>query len=197
VERWLGRHWGVSARAKVEFWKAMVGSVVRYGSEVWWPLAKPGTDLERVQLKFLKGVLRVQRGTKDEFVRGELGCFELERDRNKMMLIWLGRLEVMGDQRWARKVYLHEWRNVTNGAKMKTWKAKVGELIREYGLGEALESLRETGELKVWMKLVKESVEEKAIEVWKDGVRAGSKLGVYLRVKTEWGFEEYCEGPTP
>ena len=32
---WLGRHWGVSPRAKVEVWSAVVGAQLRYGSEVW------------------------------------------------------------------------------------------------------------------------------------------------------------------
>ena len=35
MEWWLGRHWGVSPRAKVDVWSAVVGAQLRYGSEVW------------------------------------------------------------------------------------------------------------------------------------------------------------------
>ena len=38
-----------------------------------------------------------------------------------------------------------------------------------------------------------EAVEGRAEEEWRDGVRAGKKLGTYLRLKEKWGFEEYFE----
>ena len=45
-----------------------------------------------------------------------------------------------------------------------------------------------------WQKKVREEVEKRAVQEWKDGVRRGKKLDVYLRIKDMWGFEEYLEG---
>ena len=79
---WFGRHWGVSPRAKVEVWSAVVGAQLRYGSEVWWPGALEERELERVQLAYLKEVMRLNRSTTNEF-RGEVGMFGGKREREK------------------------------------------------------------------------------------------------------------------
>jgi hypothetical protein len=77
---------------------------------------------------------------------------------------------------------------------MKMWKTQVEELVREYGLSGALGELRVGKDVDEWQAQVREKVEGRAEEVWREGVRAGKKLGAYLRVKEEWGFEEYLEG---
>ena len=45
-----------------------------------------------------------------------------------------------------------------------------------------------------WQRVVGEVVLERAVEEWRNGVRAGKKLGPYVRVEEERGFEEYLEG---
>jgi hypothetical protein len=109
MQWWLGRHWGVSPRAKVDVWSAVVGAQLRYGSEVWWPGVYEARELEKVQLGYLKEVLRLNRSTTNEFVRGEVDLFEVKREREKAMLVWMGRMECMGEERWARKLYKAEW----------------------------------------------------------------------------------------
>lgn len=171
---------------------------MRYGSEVWWPGVLEERELEKVQLAYLKEVMRLNRSTTNEFVRGEVGMFEVKREREKAMLMWLGRLECMGRDRWARRLYDAEWVQGPGkqGVKrMKTWKKHVQGLVGAYGLGEALGWLRAEKGLAGWQKEVQEAVDRVAEEVWWTGVRAGKKLGAYLRVKEQWGMEEYLEGP--
>ena len=72
LEGWLGRHWEVGPRIKLDVWKSTVGAVLRYGSEVWFADVREEIELERVQLKIIKQVLRLNRSTVDEFVRGEV-----------------------------------------------------------------------------------------------------------------------------
>ena len=167
MKGWLGKHWGVSPRVKVEVWKGMVGSVMRYGSEVWFPMVVGTRDLEAVQLGWVKSVLRLNGGTTDEFVRGEVGLFELKRERDKSMLVWLGRLEMMSEDRWARRVYDVEWNVV--GKQRKSWKTKVGELVRGYNLVEEFEKLRKEGNIKEWKKVVQDAVREVLVDEWEDG----------------------------
>ena len=164
-----------------------------FGSEVWFPGVKEEIELERVQLRYVKEVLRVNDSTTDEFVRGEVGLFELKRERDKSMLVWYGKLLMMGKERWARKVFDMEWMEVGIGVRhLKSWRSKVEELVMEYGLEEWVKqgSVNEVE----WKEEVRNAVEARAIDVWKDGVRAGKKLNTYCRVKKEWGMEEYLEG---
>lgn len=194
---WLGRHWGVSPRAKVDVWSAVVGAQLRYGSEVWWPGVYEEREMEKVQLGYLKDVMRLNRSTTNEFVRGEIGMYEVKRDRVKAMLVWMGRLECMGRERWARRLFEAEWvqgRGKQGVKRMTTWKKRVQGLVGAYGLGEALRWLRVEKDLPGWQKEVQEAVDRVAEEDWWTGVRAGKKLGPYLRVKEEWGMEAYLEG---
>ena len=67
--------------------------------------------------------------------------------------------------------------------------------VGAYGLGEALGWLRAETGLAGWQKKVQDAVDRVAEEAWWTGMRAGKKLGAYLRVKEEWGMEEYLQGP--
>ena len=76
---WLGKHRGVSPRAKLEVWTATVGAVLRYGSEVWFPGVLGERRLEAVQLGFLKKVLRVSSGTRSWRNYGRGSCMSRGR----------------------------------------------------------------------------------------------------------------------
>ena len=189
IQYWLGRHWEISAGVKVAVWKAMVLSILRYGAEVWFLNKIPSRDLEGVQLRMLKSVLRVNKSTTDEFVRGELGAFELERARDKSMLVWLGRIMKLDNDRWVRRLFNTEWQANRKG--MRTWNWKAFDLLSKYSLREELDRWKIEGMTTKWKTIVAEAVERKAIEDWRDGVRSGKKLTLYYKLKTEWGFEEY------
>ena len=132
IQYFLGRHWDISARVKVEVWRSLVLSVMKYGSEVWYLNKVPARDLEAVQLGMLKSVLRINRSTTDEFVRGEVGRLELERERDISMLVWMGRILKMGTGRWARRVWSVEWQVIKKGS--RSWKWKAQDLVAKYGL---------------------------------------------------------------
>ena len=85
MNRWLLRHWEISVKVKVHVWRAIVGSILRYGSEVWFPLVQEEIRLEEVQLEMLRRVMRLTAGTTAAFMRGETGLFEVRRYRDKAM----------------------------------------------------------------------------------------------------------------
>ena len=187
----------MSPRAKVTVWEAVVGAQLRYGSEVWWPGVLEERELEKVQLAFLKDVLRLNRSTTNEFVRGEVGRVEVKREREQAMLVWLGRLVCMKERRWPRRLFEKEWkqgRGRRGVKRLKMWRTKVDEVVEEYGLRGELENLKIGKKMEEWRKNVREKVEKRAVQEWRDGVRRGKKLEVYLRIKERWGFEEYLEG---
>ena len=58
---------------------------------MWWADKVETRKLEAVQMEVLRWLLKVSDSATNDFVRGEMGVFELERERHKAMLIWLGR----------------------------------------------------------------------------------------------------------
>jgi hypothetical protein len=189
MQFWLGRHWEISPRVKVDVWKSMVGSVLRYGSEVWFLNKLPARNLEAVQLGMIKSTLRVNKSTTDEFVRGEVGVFELERERDRSLLLFFGRIMEMDEDRWVKKLWCAEWDTKKKG--FRSWNWKVDELIKRYGISEEAVKLKEGVLKEKWGNVVRNAVRTKAIEGWRDGIRQGKKLQVYNKIKTEWGFENY------
>ena len=57
----------------------------------------------------VKSTLKVNKSTTDEFVRGEVGVFELERERDRSLLRFFGRIMKMCEERWVKKVWRVEW----------------------------------------------------------------------------------------
>jgi hypothetical protein len=141
----------------------------------------------------IKQVLRINVSTTDEFVRGEVGMFELERERDRTMLAWAGRVVGMGKERWVRRVYDIAWKEINRG-RVKSWKRRVQDLLAKYGLVKEFEKLKEGALEDKWDRRVRDEVQRQAIEDWRDGVQRGRKLDLYAKVKKEWGFEEYLEG---
>ena len=126
-----------------------------------------------------------------------MGAIELKRERHKAMLIWLGKIMHMSKERWPRRVY-EEWSTTKvdkSNWKIKSWREVVEGLVKEYRLQEQVGRLKEKVlTVEQWEEIVKNRVEEVAVEDWRIGVLAGRKLEVYRGVKTEWGFEKYLEG---
>ena len=58
----------------MEVWKAMVGSGMKYGGEVWWGGKVEDRNLESVQLGVYKHLLRLNVSSTDAFVKGEVGA---------------------------------------------------------------------------------------------------------------------------
>jgi hypothetical protein len=190
---WLGRHWEVSPKIKVEVWKVMVGSILRYGSEVWFATKNEDRDLESIQLQWFKNVLRVSGSTSSHFIRGELAVFELKRLRDIALLGWQGKLWVMDENRWPRKVFKHGW-GYNCGVRSKSRDSKVNELLKEYDLSDEANAVI-TGELPIaeWVTVVKTKVENVAVQEWRKGVNECKKLRLYEALKKDWGFESYLE----
>ena len=62
-----------------QLFDAFVGSTAKYGAEIWG--YTKSKDIERLHLKFLKRLLRVNQSTCNAFVYGELGRYPLYINR--------------------------------------------------------------------------------------------------------------------
>ena len=56
---------------------------------------------------------------------------------------------------------------------------------------QKLEEWKGGGNERDWRAEVRKAVFGKALEDWKDAVRAGKKLDLFALLKREWGFEKY------
>ena len=63
------------------------------------------------------------------------------------------------------------------------------QLLAEYSLQQKLEEWQGGGTERDWRAEVRKAVFGKALEDWKDAVRAGKKLDLFALLKREWGFD--------
>jgi hypothetical protein len=190
------RHFGISVRAKMQVWQAIMGSSMRYGSEVWWAQTKDENALEAIQLGAMKNILRINRSTTTAFVRGELALPELSRARDKSMLMWAGQVASMTDTRWPSRLANSTFAVKSNlGSNRKPWSRIVQQTVEKYGVGRALDEMRAgLSSREEWGRTVEQAICAKMIEEWRDDVLRGRKLENYSNIKMAWGFERFLEG---
>ena len=190
------RHFGISVRAKMQVWQAIVGSSMRYGSEVWWAQTKDAAALEAIQLGAMKNILRLNRSTTTAFVRGELALPELSRARDKSMLMWAGQVAGMPDTRWPRRLSINTFVVKANlGCNRKPWSRIVQLTAEKYGIARALDDMRAGfSSSEDWGSVVDKAIHANMIDEWRDDVLRGKKLDNYSNIKREWGFERFLEG---
>jgi hypothetical protein len=180
----------VSVEVKMRLWKAIGEARMKYGMEVWWADKLQKKCLERVELGWSKKVLGVGVTTNDEFVKGELELKGLVAEGERMRLRWLGRLCVMDEGRWAKRVSKVQWgkRNGGGGVRRKGWVVLCKELVKKYRLEEELRKL-ESGEegLEEWFENVDVKVCEGVEREWRLKVLSEKKLSLYSRLKKRMG----------
>lgn len=111
-----------------------------YGLEVWgW---KRWEEVERIQNKFVKMALGVNRNTPDYIWKMEAGRCSLEIETRRRAGNYLLEILKMGEERWPRICLMEEIRNIKNGYPSE-WGRKLEKAFREVGDGEGLTWIQE------------------------------------------------------
>jgi len=92
-------------RQATYIWTWPVRCCAEYAVDVWCAPADEWNDLERVQVDVARNVLRVDRASKHDFVRGELGWMRLVTRRHLSRLRYLWRLLTMSPTRWPARLF--------------------------------------------------------------------------------------------
>ena len=88
---------------QIEMFNKTIKPILLYGSEIW---GFGNNDvLERVQLKFLKYVLKLKRSTPNYMVYGETGCTPLSIDIDEIMISFWCRLTKDASTKLSSIVY--------------------------------------------------------------------------------------------
>ena len=154
-----------------ELWKGVAVPACMYGAEIINYRKSDMEDLERTQNKVARLALGAPKYTAVEGLRGELGYSTWEERIAKAHILFARKLEVMDDDRWARKLLLHRAAN-------SQWKRETEKLERKWntvGMG--------------WLD-AKKQVEEQGVIKWKEGMQEKSTLR-WLRNK-EKPRKEWC-----
>ena len=185
---------GLSTKAAINAWKALIRPVLEYAAEVVDHGANgEWEEAERIQLSMAKRILGAQAKTTDAAVRGELGWWTLKGRRDMLRLRYWGKLTRMKSKRWTRRVYVRSREEFEKGE--KTWCTYTHKLLHDLDMEGVWES-EETGDKSEWNTRVFEAIQEREIVMWREQLKSKPKLRTYETIKNELELELYLSSST-
>ena len=173
-------------------WKNIAVPGIMYGMNVLGATEKELRDLEIIQNKIGRLALGGNKLEGVESIRGEMGWSTFEERYIKATLNYKVRLEKMGENRWAKKIY----REMGNTSKwLKGCVRSVGKIGmgRKFELGQGGRGMEwklcqgegDDGDFEVreWKVIINKKVEEYGLEKWKRGMENKTTMEIYRKKK--------------
>jgi hypothetical protein len=179
----------LTPKVYLQLFDSYVTPILEYGSEIWYR----GIDvkqIEKVQLRYLKMILKVKSSTSTLALYGDTGRFPLSlRLKVKQVKYWV-RLVQLPDNAIVKQIY--NTMVQLDSLNYKTWCSNVKNLLYEYGFGHfwvGQESLPAN-----IVDIFKESVYRRFTNWWHDEINNIVKnpiLRTYCQFKSTFGIEPY------
>ena len=164
-------------------WKAVVRPVVEYGGEIWG--ARERSQVEGVQLEMGRKILGVPKHTAREVIRGDLGWWTLRARRDRARLTYWEKLRRLGDDRLVKRIYDLGREEYRKGRNPRSWCKETEKIMAKYGLLAEWRSEITKDKGAQWRKQMKEIIQKKEEEGWKERMSRRSKLRNYRKFKTK------------
>ena len=189
------RRLGLSVKAAIRSWEALVLPILEYGCEIWgdgkW------READQLQHEMGKRILGVSKRTSNAVVRGELGWQRLEARRDLARLRFWGKIILMSEDRLVKKVYRIRKAAVEQGSDKKNWCWHTKALLEQLGLGQVWVSEQIGATHAGWISQVKAVIKDREQKLWRLEVERKPKLRVYANLKTNLEPELYLEHENP
>lgn len=170
--------WGCNRFVLVrELWKAVHVPVLTFANAVICLSAATRQWLERGQREVGRLALACHGRVAVEAIQGDLGWSSYEAREARSKAAYEGRLRLMNDQRWARRVFRY-----TAIKGMNTpWRRRLHNLCRKYSL--FTDPVQEDSERK-WAVGVRNRVQEAETSMWQAAMEKKPSLALYRAHKT-------------
>ena len=182
----------VSADVLWKIFDAKIKPVLHYGSEIWGTIEAP--DIERVQTKFCKRILRINTRVPDIAVRGEMGRFPLKYNRIYNILNYWLRIISMDGSRITKDSYSMQLQWVDHSH--RCWLTGVRDILFNYGFGEVWLN-QGPGDLNMFKSLLKQRCKDFGFQEWEMKVNSMNRLRFYRLFKSNFDQEPYIDKLEP
>jgi len=174
----------LSVAAKRTLLLMAIRPVLEYASGVWLPSCKDSEKLETVQLKAARSILQCAVTTPSLALRGDLRLELLSVRREVSVVGWRRRVEMMGEDRYPRRVWEASWPKLRRGGEVKSWRREVTRVMQRARIRE---EMLEDSSIEDLRKLVCDS--------YVDGEMVGGrKLEAYRKLGDEACLQPYLQG---
>ena len=173
----------------LKLFNVLVKPVVLYGAELWG--SEKCDILKRLQLRFFKYVLSINKLTSSMMVYGELGAIPLDVDIKSRMLTFWARLRSGEKHKISNTIYSLLYTSDEKNIFKSEWVETVKTTLNNCGFSELWLNQSLPCSIKVFKHSVKIRLKYQFIQKWHDIISQGGKCTVYRINKTSFGFESY------
>ena len=163
--------------SKLKLFESIVVPILCYGCEVWG--FDNVNDIEKIQIRFYKNILGLNRNTSNISVFGELGRYPLNIIiKERILKYWLKSL-IKNDVR--NKMYQQERYAIVNNNNNVNWASKVKNLLYSLGLNyiwDQQDYIHET-QLLYYTNICKARLRDQYVQHFFTNISNNIRLGIY------------------
>jgi hypothetical protein len=198
------QHGGMTVAAGIGVWSTLVRPLLEYGAEVWGGVRDhKWEEAEKIMRQMGRRILGVAGKTPNELVRGELGWWTMKGRRDRLRLMYFGRLVRMKEERVTKRVYrvsrnryiessVERGGGRKNKRTVDNWSRYTHRLLADLGLEEKWEK-EEVGTEGEWRRDVEAAIQAREQREWWRVMTTKKKLTTYRRHKRTLEREDYLD----
>jgi hypothetical protein len=152
--------------------------IITYGAEIWG--FQQYNQIENVQTKFCKRLLKLPKRTSDAGVIGECGRLPIARYYLLKCIKYWMKIIKMPHTRYVRACY--EMIKHIDECNRITWATSVRKLLCKYGFSDVWVN-QGVGDEQIFITIFSERLQTNMISDWSDDLRNQSRLSVYCTYK--------------
>ena len=172
-------------------WKVFdtkIKPIMHYGAEIWG--YTEAVEIERVQNKLCKQILKINSKVPTISLHGELGRLPLKTNRLTLMINYWLRVVCMSDQRITKDAYKLQLRWAEQNK--SCWLSDIREILCNHGFHDAWLN-HGVGDKKWFMSIFKQRVSDMAQQRWSSKVNDMNRLQLYRLFKDNYTPAGYID----
>ena len=177
--------------SKLQLFDSVIVPILLYGCEIWG--FNNISDIEKIQIRFYKNLLGLNKYTSNVSVFGELGKFPLHVFcKERLLKFWLKTITNKNCIQYA--LYMDQLPDIRN-RNCKNWAFKIKQLVYSLGLNYLWDQqeLIIKDDITVTMGIIKRRIRDQYIQSFFADVNSNKRLEKYNVFKLEFCYEKYLD----
>ena len=172
----------------LELFDKMISPILLYGSEVWG--FENISLIEKLQLKFIRYLFRLNKGTMSALVYGETGKYPLEISvKVRMIRFWASLIKSNSDK-FSTRMYSLLYHLHNEGDMNNDWILKIKDILVESGYDCVWET-QDFSSVHSLCENVRNSLQDIFVAKWREALEGSNKCLFYRNYKHDFCQEKY------
>ena len=175
----------------LDMYQKMIVPILTYGCEIW---GHENLDiLEKLQMKFLKMVFRLNRQTMSAMILGELGIYPISvLIKCRMMRFWSGIIDNSSTNKISSRLYSILFNLCAHKELVSKWLNNIQSILVENGY-DCVWSSQFIYNKGYFRKNIDISIKQNFIKSWEHALEESTKCIFYKSIKGEFCREQYIK----